>query len=103
VTPGPPHKAAAWKSRHSLGGDHDPDRFRRDLGLPDDPEGMTLDQLDQLIAYHQSLCERYDAALDRVIAVREQIEARRCLQAALVLNAIRPALGGPNPWHDRRQ
>jgi hypothetical protein len=67
--------ADAWKSRHSLGGDHDPDRFRRDLGLPDDPEAMTLDQLDQLIAYHDSLCERYNAALDRVVAVREQIEA----------------------------
>jgi hypothetical protein len=63
------------RSRRGLPVDHDPCRFRRDLGLPDDPKAMTLDQLDQLIAYHESLRERYDAALDRVAQVREQIEA----------------------------
>ncbi|MDQ5832555.1 MAG: hypothetical protein M3550_05785, partial [Actinomycetota bacterium] len=46
--------AQVWKSRHRLGGAHDPFRFRRDLGLPDDPKAMTLDQLDQLLAYHDS-------------------------------------------------
>jgi hypothetical protein len=67
--------AQVWKSRHSLGGGHDPFRFRRDLGLPDDPKAMTLDQLDQLIAYHDSLRMRHDTALDRVAAARAQIEA----------------------------
>jgi hypothetical protein len=67
--------AQVWKSRHSLGGDHDPFRFRRDLGLPNDPKAMTLDQLDQLIAYHDSLRKRHDQALDRLAAMPTQIEA----------------------------
>ena len=67
--------AQVWTSRHSLGGGHNPFRFRRDLGLPDNPRAMTLDQLDQLIAYHDSLRKRHDAALDRLGAARAQIEA----------------------------
>lgn len=67
--------AQVWKSRHSLGGAHDPFRFLRDLGLPDHPKAMTLDQLDQLLVYHDSLRKRHDAALDRLGAARAQIEA----------------------------
>jgi hypothetical protein len=67
--------AQVWKSRHSLGGGHDPFRFRRDFGLPDDPKAMTLDQLGQLIAYHDSLRKRHDQAIDRLAAMRTQIEA----------------------------
>jgi hypothetical protein len=55
-----------WQSRPSLAGAHDQFRFRRDLGLPDDPRAMFLDELDELIAYHDSLCERYDEALTRL-------------------------------------
>jgi hypothetical protein len=67
--------ARVWTSRHSLGSGHDPFRFRRDLGLPDNPKAMTLDQLDQLIAYHDSLRNRHDTGLDRVAAAHAQIEA----------------------------
>jgi hypothetical protein len=46
-----------WQSRPRLAEARDPFRFRRDLGLPDDPRAMLLDELDRLIAYHDSLCE----------------------------------------------
>jgi hypothetical protein len=64
-----------WQSRPSLAGAHDPFRFRRDLSLPDDPRAMILDELDDLIAYHDSLCKRYDEALARLVAVSDQIAA----------------------------
>jgi len=65
----------SWVARHNMTGAHDPFRFRRELGLPDDPRAMTLDQLDQLIAYHESLRKRFDEAFARIAAVSEQIEA----------------------------
>ena len=37
---------------------------------------MTLDQLDRLIAYHDALCTRYDEALARLNALRDQIDGR---------------------------
>ena len=64
-----------WKRRHSPAAAHDPFRFRRELGLPDDPKTITLDQLDELIAYHDALSERYELARKRLSAVSEQIVA----------------------------
>jgi hypothetical protein len=90
--------AHVWKSRHSLAGGHDPFRFRRDLGLPDDPKAMTLDQLDQLdqlIAYHDSLRKRYDAALDRVGAVRAQIEAAMREHGSEIVGDLRETDSAP--------
>jgi hypothetical protein len=64
-----------WRSAPILAEAHDPFRFRRDLGLPDDPRAMFLDELDELIAYHDSLCERFDEALARLAEVGAQIAA----------------------------
>jgi hypothetical protein len=64
-----------WQGRLGLTGAHDPFRFRRDLGLPDDPKAMILDELDDLIAYHDSLGERFDQALARLEDVTDQMQA----------------------------
>jgi hypothetical protein len=64
-----------WQSLGSPADAHDPFGFRRDLGLPDDPRAMSLDELDRLIAYHDSLGERFDQALARLGEVSAQIEA----------------------------
>jgi hypothetical protein len=64
-----------WQSLGSPADAHDPFGLSRDLGLPDDPRAMSLDEMDQLIAYHDSLCERYDKALARLGGMSEQIEA----------------------------
>lgn len=58
-----------------LAGVHHHLRFHRELGLPDHPTAMTVEQLDRLIAYHDSLCERYDEALGRLAEVSDRIEA----------------------------
>jgi hypothetical protein len=65
-----------WRSAPILAEAHDPFRFRRDLGLPDDPRAMFPDELDLLIAYHDSLCERFDDALARLDDMSDQIQAR---------------------------
>jgi hypothetical protein len=49
--------------------------FSNALGLPDDARAMTLEQLDQLIDYHDALSTRYEEALTRLGAVSDQIEA----------------------------
>jgi hypothetical protein len=64
-----------WQSRLRLTGADDPFRFRRDLGLSDDPKAMSPGQLDRLIGYHDSLCERFDQALARLDDVSDQIQA----------------------------
>jgi hypothetical protein len=64
-----------WGICHSLAAGHDPDRFRSCLGLPDDPTAMTLEQLDELIAYHDALDIRYTEAVARLGSVRDQIQA----------------------------
>ena len=64
-----------WQSLDRPAAAHDPFGFRRELGLPDDPRAMSLDELDQLIAYHDSLGERFDQALTRLGEVSAQIEA----------------------------
>jgi hypothetical protein len=65
----------AWESAPRLAGPHDSLRFHRELGLPDDPMAMTVAELDRLIAYHDSLGERYDEALARLGEVSDRIEA----------------------------
>jgi hypothetical protein len=65
----------AWQGAPRLAGAHDPLRFHRELGLPDDPKAITVEELDRLIAYHDSLCERYDEALARLGEVSDGIEA----------------------------
>ncbi len=64
-----------WQSRPRLTEAHDPFRFRRDLDLPDDPKAMSPGELDRLIAYHDSLSERFDQALARLDDVSDQIQA----------------------------
>jgi hypothetical protein len=64
-----------WKSAPRLAGPHDSLRFQRELDLPDDPTAMTVEELDRLIAYHDSLSERYDEALVRLGEVSDRIEA----------------------------
>ena len=51
--------------------------FTYALDLPDDATEMTLEQLDQLIAYFDELSTRYDEALTRLDAVRDQTKAAR--------------------------
>jgi hypothetical protein len=63
-----------WQSLGSPADAHDPFGFRRDLDLPDDPRAMSLDELDRLIGYHDSLGERFDQALARLGEVSNQIE-----------------------------
>jgi hypothetical protein len=65
-----------WQSRPHPAETHDPFRFRRDLGLPDDPKAMLLHELDLLIAYHNSRCERFDDALARLDDMSDQIQKR---------------------------
>jgi hypothetical protein len=70
--------AEAVELWQSLGGPtdtHDPVELSRDLGLPDDPRAMFLEELDELIAYHDWLGERFDEALARLGEVGAQIEA----------------------------
>ena len=64
-----------WRSLGSPADAHDPFGFSRDLGLPDDPRAMSLEELDELIAYHDSLGERFDEALARLGEMSAQIEA----------------------------
>jgi hypothetical protein len=64
-----------WQSLGSPADAHDPFGLSRDLGLPDDPRAMFLEELDELIAYHDSLCERFDEAVARLAEVGAQIAA----------------------------
>jgi hypothetical protein len=49
--------------------------FAYALGLPDNATAMTLEQLNQLIAYHDALRTRHAEAFTRLGAVGDQIEA----------------------------
>lgn len=84
-----------WGICHSVAAGHDPDRFRSGLGLPDDPTAMTLEQLDQLIAYHDALGIRYDDAVARLGAVRDQIEAAMREYGAQVVGDLRGTDAAP--------
>jgi hypothetical protein len=65
----------AWQGVPRLAVARDRLRFRRELRLPDDPTALTAEELDRLIAYHDSLCKRYDEALARLGEVSDRIEA----------------------------
>ena len=80
VQPGfdPTEPVRVFKARDSRplsAGAHDAFGFRHVLDLPDDPTAMTLEELDRLIAYHDALRTRYEEAVTRLDAVRDQIEA----------------------------
>ena len=53
----------------------DPAIAARTLDLPADPTAMTLEQLDQLITYHDALTNHYHETLARLNAIRDQIDA----------------------------
>ena len=76
-------------------GAHDPFGFRHALGLPDDPTAMTLEQLDRLIAYHDALRTRYEEALTRLDAVRDQIEAAMREHGGEVVGDLRGTVAAP--------
>ena len=63
-----------WQSLASPADAHDPFGLSLDLDLPDDPRAMSLDELDRLIAYHNSLDERFDQALAQLGEVSAEIE-----------------------------
>ena len=79
----------------SLVGRGDAFRFRRVLDLPEDATAMTLEQLDQLIGYHDELQERHHAALARLNAVRDQIGAALAEHGADVLGDLRGTAAAP--------
>jgi hypothetical protein len=91
-----------WQSRPRLAEAHNPFRFRRDLGLPDDPRAMSLDEFDRLIAYHDSLGERFDDALARLEDVTDQIQARTREHRSEVAGDLRATDAAPllEAWTD---
>jgi hypothetical protein len=90
--------AEAVELWQSLGGPtdtHDPVELSRDLGLPDDPRAMSLHELDRLIAYHDSLGERFDQALARLGEVSAQIEAAMRKHGSEVAGDLRETDAAP--------
>jgi hypothetical protein len=85
----------AWQSTPSLSAAHDRSRFKRELDLPADPRAMTLKDLDRLIAYHDSLCERFDEALARLAEVSGQIEVAMRKHASEVAGDLRATDAAP--------
>ena len=59
------------------------------LDLPEDATTMTLEQLDQLIAYHDGVSTRYDEALTRLDAVRDQTKAAVGDSGRVILGSLR--------------
>jgi hypothetical protein len=84
-----------WQSLPRLAEAHDPFRFRRDLGLPDDPRAMFLDELDRLIAYHDSLSERFEDALARLKEMSDQIQAQMREHGSEVAGDLRATDAAP--------
>ena len=84
-----------WQSLASPADTHDPFRFRLDHGLPEDPRAMSLDELDRLIAYHDSLGERFDEALARLGEVSAQIEAAMRKHGSEVAGDLRETDAAP--------
>jgi hypothetical protein len=85
----------AWQGGPRLAVARDRLRFRRELRLPDDPTAMTVEELDRLIAYHDSLCERYDEALARLGEVSDQIEAAMSEHGSEVAGDLRGTGAAP--------
>ena len=65
------------------------------LGLPDDPTAMNLEELDRLIAYHDALHTRYEEAVTRLDAVRDQIEATLREHGGEVVGDLRGTAAAP--------
>jgi hypothetical protein len=59
----------AWAAVAQDGG------FADVFALPDNARAMTMEELEQLIAYHDAMSTRYADAVTRLVAVRDQIEA----------------------------
>jgi hypothetical protein len=74
---------------------HDGSAFRHALDLPEDPTAMTLEELDRLIAYHEALHTRYEEAVTRLDAVRDQIEATMCEHGGEVVGDLRGTAAAP--------
>ena len=73
----------------------DPAIAARTLDLPADPTAMTLEQVDQLIAYNDALDKRYHQALARLHAVRDQIHAALRQYGGEVLADLRSTDAAP--------
>jgi hypothetical protein len=84
-----------WQSLGSPADAHDPFELSRDLGLPDDPRAMLLEELDELIAYHDWLGERFDQALARLEDVSAQIEAAMREHGSEVAGDLRETEAAP--------
>jgi hypothetical protein len=85
----------ARDSRAVPAGAHDAFGFRHALDLPEDPTAMTLDELDRLIAYHDALRTRYEEAVTRLDAVRDQIEATMREHGGEVVGDLRGTAAAP--------
>jgi hypothetical protein len=85
----------AWESRAVPAGAPDTFGFRHALDLPEDPTAMTLEELDRLIAYHEALHTRYEEAVTRLDAVRDQIEATMCEHGGEVVGDLRETAAAP--------
>jgi hypothetical protein len=85
----------ARDARPMPAGAHDPAGFRHALVLPDDPAAMTLEELDRLIAYHDALRTRYEEAVTRLDALRDQIEAMMREHGGEVVGDLRGTRAGP--------
>ena len=91
----PAEAVQVWESRHSLAPAQDACRFRRDLDLPNDARALTMDQLDQLIAYHDSLRERSDEAVDRLDELRDKRDVAQRAYGSEVVADLRRTDAAP--------
>jgi hypothetical protein len=89
------HVFKARDSRPMPAGAHDAFGFRHALDLPDDPTAMNLEELDRLIAYHDALHTRYEEAVTRLDAVRDQIEATLREHGGEVVGDLRGTAAAP--------
>jgi len=85
----------ALDSRAMPAGAHDAFGFRHALDLPDDPTAMTLEELDRLIDYHDALRTRYEEAVTRLDALRDQIEATMREHGGEVVGDLRGTAAAP--------
>jgi hypothetical protein len=89
------HERVGQPGFNTPAADHDAFGFRDALDLPDDPTAMTLEELDRLIAYHDALSTRYEEAVTRLDAVRDQIEATMREQGGEVVGDLRGTAAAP--------
>ena len=89
------HVVKARDSRAMPADAQEPSGFRHALDLPEDPTAMTLDELDRLIAYHDALHTRYEEAVTRLDALRDQIEATMHEHGGEVVGDLRGTAAAP--------